>query len=157
MLFTWSRAKGSFSLYNCSLLLSSNPNHVNYTLAVDLDAFAVSLGVKVGFFKWEFSSLFNQAWNSFEVITTRDVCKVSSPWELCFFNSTKFEFNKNNLKTHPSSNPIYLNSTSIHPNWNLPKEMKKKSILKSYRIYSCHFPEKKHSNKLKQKFAQSFN
>ena len=41
--------------------------------------------------------------------------KWHPPSELCFFNSVKFEFNKNNLKTHPNSNPTHLNPTLIRP------------------------------------------
>ena len=84
-------------------------------LRADLDASTISSGVKLGFFKRELNGLFNRTSNSFEVIATGDGCKMSSPSEFYFFNLAKFEFNKHNLKTNPSSNLTHLNPTLIHP------------------------------------------
>ena len=114
VLFMWSRTKGLFSFIIAVFSSIVALTTLIATLAADLDVFGVSLGVKLGFFKWELNNLFNRASNSFEVIAIGDGCKMPSPSKLYFFKFEKSKFNKNNLKTCPSSNPIYLNPTLIH-------------------------------------------
>ena len=145
VLFMWSRTKGLFSFIIAVFSSIVALTTLIATLAADLDVFGVSLGVKLGFFKWELNNLFNRASNSFEVIAIGDGCKMPSPSKLYFFKFEKSEFNKNNLKTCPSSNPIYLNPTLIHQvfKWKLEFiERNEKKNLKSNNIFSCNFPEK---------------
>ena len=145
VLFMWSRTKGSFSFIIAVFSSIVALTTLIATLAADLDVFGVSLGVKLGFFKWELNNLFNRASNSFEVIAPGDGCKMPSSSKLYFFKFEKSKFNKNNLKTCPSSNPIYLNPTLIHQvfKWKLEFiERNEKKNLKSNNIFSCNFPEK---------------
>ena len=146
VLFMWSRTKGSFSFIIAVFSSIVALTTLTATLAADLDVFGVFLGVKLGFFKWELNNLFNRASNSFEVIAPGDGCKMPSSSKLYFFKFEKSKFNKNNLKTCPSSNPIYLNPTLIHQvfKWKLEfvEKKKKKKNLKSNNISSCNFPEK---------------